>query len=966
MSTLASQLGKVVGEDNIGIGAEKLSPYFSGPVSDPKIIAVFPSSTGHVQEVVKIASPGKTPVFTRNGGVLSPDIASREGILIEFSHMKQIEKIDRRNLLVHVQRGVDFETINKEIASQGMRVLAPVLTRSESAAECLVNRNVLKAVNKYKEVHAWNIHVVLADGRLHKTGTHSLSEEGVDSREEAAASYSKFHYGSEDTFGIFTRATLMCYPDLGGRKVKVYAFNSREALAKAMHEVPRYEYGQEYIGMNAVYARWILGKEKDNVPDWILAIGSEAFPELLEFEIDMVGGFVQKAGGKEVKELAQDFLNRIDHPWFVPSPHFTAYYSAPRSQGKLRDTVMSGAKESKFSEKELGECMVSVNLGRNLHSIFSFFPDGGKVNVLELEKKLLKAGAFFDLPGGDLAREMYQSIPNYQRHLRKIKDLMDPDGILNPQVDYLFTKEKSELKKPDIPSPSVEGLEEAIKEIREKIGEEWVSNHPAELTSYARDFTVTPGTPPDMIVLPGSTEDVQHVMKVAYKYGLPVVVLGTGFNHGGLCLPRRGGILLDLRRMDRLVEIDDETMSALVEPVVRGRALWMDVIKHDFGDYTLKPILSMSFGGTSVLANYISRGAAGCLVKYGPNADLYSYTKMVLPDGEILEVGPDSVPGVERVMLPYGPGPEISGMFLNADGAFGVCTEMRVMLYPEKKQERILAATSFVDEFTDCEVACDAVYDLAQLNFCDFIYKFHGGVLAANAAMMAGSNPLEIVEMVPRHFLVVLLTTLNEKEMEIRIKKFEETAEKNNMTIIDPESMGMGEVLTNDVMKRNLGIRANQVTGYRGAFQWLLSYIKVEKVPQMNREYHEIMTNYWKPPNPKYSIPMALSGAGIQGPAPFARFGTIEYDWWWDHGNPDDNKRAGKVIQKAAENHIRNGGLFARNMLDLGEYQLERWGIYSEYYRRLKFVMDPADLMNPGVCGFQFEYLDDQGNLLAR
>ena len=75
---------------------------------------------------------------------------------------------------------------------------------------------------------------------------------------------------------------------------------------------------------------------------------------------------------------------------------------------------------------------------------------------------------------------------------------------------------------------------------------------------------------------------------------------------------------------------------------------------------------------------------------------------------------------------------------------------------------------------------------------------------------LVGGDPFSIIEMVPRHFLVVLFTTLNEKEMEIRVKKFEEVMEKYNLTVVDVASMGLGDTLTNDIMKRNLGIRATR------------------------------------------------------------------------------------------------------------------------------------------------------------
>ena len=101
---------------------------------------------------------------------------------------------------------------------------------------------------------------------------------------------------------------------------------------------------------------------------------------------------------------------------------------------------------------------------------------------------------------------------------------------------------------------NTENVEDILAELQDALGEEWATSDDAVLTGYGRDFTQAVGKKPNIVALPGSTEDVQLVMKLANKYGMPVVPFSTGFNHAGLTLPRTGGILLDLKRIKKMID----------------------------------------------------------------------------------------------------------------------------------------------------------------------------------------------------------------------------------------------------------------------------------------------------------------------------------------------------------------------------------------------------------------------------
>jgi len=251
---------------------------------------------------------------------------------------------------------------------------------------------------------------------------------------------------------------------------------------------------------------------------------------------------------------------------------------------------------------------------------------------------------------------------------------------------------------------TVSNLQKVKDKLSEIVGEEWVSDNPVDLNAYGRDFTIFAGERPNLAVLPRTTEEVQGIIKTAYEHGIPVVPLTTGFNHGGLTIARKGGILIDLKRMNERLSFDEEAMTVSVGPGIRMRSIWWEsVCRRANDEFHLKPILPLTFGSVSLLSNYVSRGGAGSICKYGLNSDLTAGMTWVLPNGDVFKVGPGAVPNVGNLPLHFTPGPDLCGMFFNADGMFGVCTELTAKLYPERDHaeefEDLLTAANYDPDF---------------------------------------------------------------------------------------------------------------------------------------------------------------------------------------------------------------------------------------------------------------------------
>ncbi|MCX5860164.1 MAG: FAD-binding oxidoreductase, partial [Proteobacteria bacterium] len=225
-------------------------------------------------------------------------------------------------------------------------------------------------------------------------------------------------------------------------------------------------------------------------------------------------------------------------------------------------------------------------------------------------------------------------------------------------------------------------VKEALAELRQALGEEWAEDDPVFLQGYFRDISTIDGVRPQIVALPSTTEEVQAVVRIAGKHKLPLVPLSTGFNIAGLTLPREGGILLDLKRMDKVLKVDTETMTVTFQPYVRNAALQAEVNRFSPAEgLRLRIANPITVGAASYFGNIMSGGLSVNAVSTGVYHEYIGGQVWVLPDGEILKIRSATHPSAPPLGNFRGPGPDISGMFYNAEGMMGVCTEMTVSLF---------------------------------------------------------------------------------------------------------------------------------------------------------------------------------------------------------------------------------------------------------------------------------------------
>lgn len=223
-------------------------------------------------------------------------------------------------------------------------------------------------------------------------------------------------------------------------------------------------------------------------------------------------------------------------------------------------------------------------------------------------------------------------------------------------------------------------MSDILQSLREIVGERGVSNRPEELWFYARDPGVLDPHQPDYVVAPRTTEEVQKIVQLANREKIPIVPMGNGMALTGLVIPLKGGIVMDMKRMNRIIEVNEMARYAVVEGGTSQGVLAAYLQDH----YPrLRHSLPDAPPTTTIAANVALHGQGRLTQQYGFNSDMVTGMEVVLPTGEVCKIGS---PSLGPYWFSKGPTlPDLSGLFLGWLGATGIITKVGLKLFPNKK-----------------------------------------------------------------------------------------------------------------------------------------------------------------------------------------------------------------------------------------------------------------------------------------
>ena len=460
-----------------------------------------------------------------------------------------------------------------------------------------------------------------------------------------------------------------------------------------------------------------------------------------------------------------------------------------------------------------------------------------------------------------------------------------------------------------------------IQEIIQIVGKENVFDDRVECISYSRDLSVHEGIP-DVVVFAKTTEQISAIMRLANQEKMPVTVQGSGTATTGASLPVKGGILLDVHRMNNILEINKDNFYARVEPGVICNDLNIALGKE-------KLMFPPNPGSERIatIGGMMSTNSSGHrAVKYGTSRDYVKALKVVLADGTIVETGFKT----PKSSLGY----DLNHVFTSSEGTLGVITEITVKIQPLPEYNAIALAI-FDDLFAAGKTVTDIIGSGIQLTACEIMDKYSLKVVEkAIDRDVSGIEAMLIIE------------SDGVKETVVRdMERIGEICERHN---------------AREYTWSDNPVKAAEIMEARGKLVPTLSRIKPgnrlvaisedlgippTRIPEVIKKAQEIAD--------KYELLLTTFGHIGDGNVHTTFVTDMRSKEEWDRLRPAADELAELALEMGGTVTAEHGTGLARN-----PYIEKQLGPALDIMRSIKKALDPNGILNPGKMGLERKKYD--------
>jgi D-lactate dehydrogenase (cytochrome) len=278
------------------------------------------------------------------------------------------------------------------------------------------------------------------------------------------------------------------------------------------------------------------------------------------------------------------------------------------------------------------------------------------------------------------------------------------------------------------PEPQV--LASTLEKLTARFGNRLITSQ-AVREQHAHTTTWLPTQPPDAVVMAQETADIQDVVRICARHGVPVIAFGTGTSLEGQVNAPAGGVCIDLRDMNRVLEVHAEDLDCVIEPGLTRKAL-NEHIRDQGLFFPIDPGADASLGGMAS-----TRASGTNAVRYGTIRENVLALKVVRADGEIIKTGTRA----KKSSAGY----DLTHLFIGAEGTLGIICELTLKLrgIPETIAA---AACSFATLGGACQAVILAIQTGIPLARIELLNTEQVSACNAYSKLMLPETPLLLLE----------------------------------------------------------------------------------------------------------------------------------------------------------------------------------------------------------------------------
>ncbi|MHA1268359.1 MAG: FAD-binding oxidoreductase [Candidatus Helarchaeota archaeon] len=475
---------------------------------------------------------------------------------------------------------------------------------------------------------------------------------------------------------------------------------------------------------------------------------------------------------------------------------------------------------------------------------------------------------------------------------------------------------------------------DVIKELENIVGTPFVSTAPEDLYIYSNDMTESEPGNPDVIVMPSSVEEVQKIVQLANELKIAIIPYISGANIGGLTIPIKGGIILDMKRMNKIVKYDPENKYLVVEPgVTFGHIKKFLMDKPFIYSYAFSPPF------TSIVANALLQGLTEYSLKYGCMANWITGIEIVLPTGEIVKIGSNIL---SDKWWGKNPLPDLIGLITGWQGMTGVITKMGLKLIAKPPLNKLYGAV-----WNSIEAADEGLKFFTDSGIVQGEFSFSWECIL----MLSGAKyPLrEIRDDEPKLLSGFILHAHNKKHLKIqesilldKLKEINEKSKGNVDNQILPAEIAIPKKIQKMLdlpsslppfMEFRTGLNGKKGTG----MSWLGTYCPRSNWTKSYKQGYEIMEKHGF--TPLIFVKVMDNG----------RYHVVRFLVPFNKGVEGERQKVRSMLEELLEMTLENEAI---------PYKMPTWAAgrvlekvnpeWVKLARKVKKCIDPNGIMNPG------------------